>query len=493
MNNKYKKILNPFISSLQYVLNDDNIDVYKNEQYIKDSLANGKIWDISHSEDNDFKRIIQIFHQTTQLENSLDFDLGDENLFVQENEDKTEFTNQGELQLQFSPWASTYAGWHLNESSGNIAYDFSDNERNAITVNNPLWIEGKLNNCLQFNGINQYVNCGDIANFDYDESFSLECWFKTKSKNQIILSRMDNNLVRGWQLVLHKSTSIYFGLYHTTVPTNALVVYTDSTGWNDDEWHHIIMTYDGTNSPSGICIYIDREKQSLITYGNTLTSSIKNPANCQISGRDGDTLLWKGNIDETIIYDKTLTVDEVANRWNSGQGIELTGYDISQGWYVHTNENQIDTSLWKNIINIGFTETKPTETEIRYYISTDNRNTWKYWDNDHWKSENNLDNIDILGNSSSELESLNENNWIDIGLTDTFDIAMSLKTINAENTPSLSQIDIAYRFPGKIKCKDSQIRIELISPTLTRITNISGVLTSPLTDLRANILIEKKL
>ena len=77
-----------------------------------------------------------------------------------------------------------YAEWHLNRSSGTSVPDTSGNARNGTAVNSPTWGAGKLNNCLTFVGASsQYVNFGDIANFERTTSWSTEFWIKTSTAN----------------------------------------------------------------------------------------------------------------------------------------------------------------------------------------------------------------------------------------------------------------------------------------------------------------------
>lgn len=40
------------------------------------------------------------------------------------------------------------------------------------------------------------------------------------------------------------------------------------------EWHHLLFTYDGSSTISGIAIYVDGKPQTITTVANTLTSSI---------------------------------------------------------------------------------------------------------------------------------------------------------------------------------------------------------------------------
>ncbi|GAG78821.1 unnamed protein product, partial [marine sediment metagenome] len=57
-------------------------------------------------------------------------------------------------------------------------------------MNSPTVVSGKLDNCFQFDGVDQYVHLGDIANFERTDSFSLECWIKTTTSiTQVIMKK----------------------------------------------------------------------------------------------------------------------------------------------------------------------------------------------------------------------------------------------------------------------------------------------------------------
>ena len=109
-----------------------------------------------------------------------------------------------------------YAYWKLNESSGIIAADSSGNGRNGTTINTPLWVAGKLNNCLQFNGTTQGVNCNDIANFERNQTISLECWIKCSSTGiRTMISRRDRSkgsAAEGWGLLINNG-QVGFQMY----------------------------------------------------------------------------------------------------------------------------------------------------------------------------------------------------------------------------------------------------------------------------------------
>ena len=251
----------------------------------------------------------------------------------------------GELAKLKEDLTNVYTRYHLNEVTGAAVLDTSGNGRNGTPINNPVSVAGKLNNCLSFNGTTQYINCGDIANFERTDAFSLEFWINTSYTGgwQCPIARMSSD-VRGWQSILDTTGKIWFGLYNVGGGVNALVMSTNETNFNNGVWYHVIITYDGSNTPSGIHIYVNGNNKSLITQTNNLTATILNPANCQIGGRSGTVQLFNGKIDESLIYDKELSQTEVTYRWNSGVGRENWYYPtIIPQPHAHYHLNSIDS------------------------------------------------------------------------------------------------------------------------------------------------------
>ncbi len=219
---------------------------------------------------------------------------------------------------------NVYARWHLNESSGTNVPDSSGNGRDGTCVNmeDADWVAGKLNNCLSFDGVNGYVNCGNIGDFERTDSFSIECWFKTSGSAQVLLSKMQGaSPWRGWAVETYSTGKIVVYLINI-FGSNAIYVKTDLGGWNDNAWHHCVVTYDGSSSANGVKIYIDDALEAHTAEVNNLTDSIRNINPCCIASRNGTLLYFAGDVDEVIIYDKELIQSEVTFRYNSGVGRE---------------------------------------------------------------------------------------------------------------------------------------------------------------------------
>lgn len=448
--------------------------------YDVSSLAPAASSIFTHSPDIPFARVCQVSRYTPANDSSLDYDVADEGLFVQEDAIKTDFVGG---QVQLAGTLFPYAHWMLNESSGNIVADSSGNGRNGLRVNmeDIDWVAGKLNNCLQFDGIDEYVNCGNIANFERTDLFSYEFWFSTTSVVlKMILGKYDHITNKG--LMIYVDTGqVTFDFRSSS--SGYLAVKTTET-FNDGNWHHCIITYDGTFHPSGVKIYVDGSSRVLSTLKDTLTSSTLNGESFCV-GRRAAGNYFVGKIDEVVIYTQILSVSEVVLRWNGGVGTESTGYDITKGWYVRTNTNQINTSTWFNIGRMAITQTTPTNTDIKYLFSVDGRTTWKAWNGATWIAVS-LVNIDTQGNTQTQINALTDGQWALLFVAGTLDVVASLKSIDAAVTPSLSLINITYLLSSRHLCYDADLVIEFLNATQTKITN---TLSPPETlyGLKANI------
>jgi hypothetical protein len=278
--------------------------------------------------------------------------------------------------------SNIYARWHMNESSGNNVSDDSGNGRNGTRINAPTWIFGKLNNCLSFNGSNQYVDCNSIASFERTDAFSVEAWIKTPSTNNAIISKaFKNGSYEGWILWLDASGYLECFLINNA-PTNLIQVRGDTSGLNDDAWHHVVMTYDGSSDASGVSLYVDGSPEVISIVKDTLSGTIINSANCNIGGAaDGvdSTIIWNGEIDEAVIYDRVLLSSEVTFRYNSDTGRE--------NFYYYTDSPTIyKTAGDSDVINAwsAFTVTEAiVEGSLRFQLSSD-AVTWYYWDGAAW-------------------------------------------------------------------------------------------------------------
>lgn len=342
----------PFTTPAEYSYDDAKIEVVDGKAKLKASVANDYNWPFTMAGNYNFDAV------------------------------KIEVTG-GVARLKRTPLVP-YAWYHLNEFSGIIAFDSSGNGRDGTLFNmgNEDWVAGKLNNCLIFNGVNNYINCGDIANFERTDAFSLEAWFKSDSPtSQVIVARREPVAPkRGWEMFLDLNGRIHFYLISST--DDYLGVFTIEVGYADNTLHHVIVTYDGSSLASGVRIYVDNLNKPLIIGKDTLTSTIQYGESVFIGARGGEFHYFNGLLDEIVIYNQELTSYQVNNRFNEGNGTE----SMHGVYYIDNPSIYLNTGwAFTSAVNI-FTETatKPSGTEIKYQISSDNGVTWKWWDDVAW-------------------------------------------------------------------------------------------------------------
>jgi hypothetical protein len=84
---------------------------------------------------------------------------------------------------------------------------------------------------------------------------------------------------------------------------------------SDNNWHFLVMTYDGSNSGNGLQLYVDGMIISAGTKrGNPLTMRNSDPA--LIGSQKGNINFFNGSIDDIRIYDRVLNTSEILTLYN---------------------------------------------------------------------------------------------------------------------------------------------------------------------------------
>ena len=221
------------------------------------------------------------------------------------------------------------AYWKLDESSGNA----SDSSGSGLTLTNVgtlTYGTGKINNGGNFTAT-KYLDGGDILDFERTDAFSISAWYKTTSltTQSIITKHGLTSPYSGWSLRLYQlggsgHLKAIFQLSNNAVSNaNILNIETNEDNFDSADFVHIVVTYSGNSLASGVKIYLNNDEQTLITNAQTLSASILNDISLNIGSRaDGGGNQFEGMIDEVGVWSRILTSDEVAELYNSGDGLQ---------------------------------------------------------------------------------------------------------------------------------------------------------------------------
>jgi len=188
-----------------------------------------------------------------------------------------------------------------------------------------------VNSALDFDGSNDRVDLGNgqSLNFSSSEPFSIAAWIKPDIiKISFILSRSESATEKaGYQFVLRPDAKLAFAIINdnTTSPRDRFIVDGDSLDVAQGAWNHVVVTYDGSLSTSGVTFYVNGVAETAhVIIENNLVGSGLTDAPTMIATREQLDLVFDGQIDEVAIFGRVLDSAEVQAQYSNG--VDGKGY-----------------------------------------------------------------------------------------------------------------------------------------------------------------------
>ncbi len=206
----------------------------------------------------------------------------------------------------------------LSEST--TVTDSSGNNYIGTKNGGPTQVIGKIDKALKFDGVNDYVDFGDVLDMERTDHRTFAFWVKMPSGagSRFIIAKQNNNNPAdsnngiGYNIVTSSSGSLIFSLINNQAGVSNWLGVTGTTNIQDNNWHYVAVTYDGSSSASGVKIYIDGVSDTLTINSNTLTATTLSAEPLRIGCRAGCSFSrFNGAIDEVYIYNKVLTDTEI--------------------------------------------------------------------------------------------------------------------------------------------------------------------------------------
>jgi hypothetical protein len=273
-----------------------------------------------------------------------------------------------------------YVGyWNLDETNGTVAADSSGNGDNG-TVNSATWNRfGKVNGCLSFNGVNNYVQ----VNREVSNDFSIAFWMQTATAGGTGTWRQGNGLVDG---SVGAGTSDFgaalVGKQFAFGTGNPDTTLTSSSAVNDGLWHYCVATR--VQSTGLIKLYVDG---SLQANGTGTTQVLTAPTYLRFGAIQSGGGFFNGNLDEIKIYNRALGNLEIAALYGDGASppgppTNLTcvagNGQVALNWWetpIATSYNVSRSlssggpySIIANVSTSGYTDTNLVNGTTYYYV-----------------------------------------------------------------------------------------------------------------------------
>jgi hypothetical protein len=298
---------------------------------------------------------------------------------------ETEYNNQNNPSAFFAEGAEeTGPGpvgyWSFDEGYGTVAHDESG-QGNDGTVMGAIWkgeeecVSGK---CLWFNDTTNYVDLGDSDNLSFvangsDSAFSFSSWIYMNDATLFPIITKAQELGMGeWTIYLDSDDKIKFLLVDTDDDYIGRFYNTPLTTL-ENQWVHIAGSYDGSESSSGITIFINGQRLDDANYNSGTYNGMTNTASrVGIGVIEYAGAFAAGKIDEVKIYPYARTADQIKQDYNAGlAGVKAnTGVSASFGG---TSDKWMSDGL------VGYWKFDESATTSGAIDSSGNGNTGTYY------------------------------------------------------------------------------------------------------------------
>jgi len=201
-------------------------------------------------------------------------------------------------------------GTMTNQDSADLVYSSVLPDQSFLTGVNSAY------NFIDLDGVDEYIDCGDINDMDGASKITIAGWAKRLESNDRIT--FEKSTGTNDRVGLNLDTD---GVLYANVGTGSggAWAYASLSG---TDWNHIAMVYDGTQADNAtrLNIYINGVKQSS-SYGNTIPATTASSAGTFKIGRaiNNSNYSSTGSVGSVNIFNKALSEIEVNAIYNLGR------------------------------------------------------------------------------------------------------------------------------------------------------------------------------
>jgi len=247
------------------------------------------------------------------------------------------------------------AMWRLDETSGST---FSDNSGNGNTL---TWQHGDissdtaaagnppyLNNCVTFDGTNDYGQCAGAVVSGATSTMSVSLWFKTTytGGNMGAIGNFSwGNGRSGFCVIIEAAGTYSVSLNYGKGDGSVATLTADYDCFTIGKWHHLVITFNSGTA----AFYLDGESTGSDTDAGTIAASSQV---MQVGREQNGNTVWNGSLDCVAIFDRVLTADEIEFLYNGGYHSHHAGYGtednlagLSGNLIAHWKCNDIPSSV----------------------------------------------------------------------------------------------------------------------------------------------------
>jgi hypothetical protein len=181
--------------------------------------------------------------------------------------------------------------------------------------NGPAWVQGRHGYALKFDGVNDYVDFGNILNLA-GRSLTISAWIRVDRlpppgyTYPFVARRQTSGSYNADYLVEVRSNGGICFTYARAGTYNWYGACTGSGVVAAGQWYHVAATFD--SSTTTVRIYVNAVQRASQVTGQQLTSNSGAVFRLAYTWHTGNNRYYNGTIDEVAVLDRALTGAEVS-------------------------------------------------------------------------------------------------------------------------------------------------------------------------------------
>ena len=177
-------------------------------------------------------------------------------------------------------------------------------------LNGATFAPGIVGQAFSFDGVDYYVDIGNIAEFDITStsSMSITVWFKTSTVGYIVNKADVISPDAGWLLEMEPSGAVWFN-----VAIGDEFAIARTTALNDDRWHFVAAAHD--SGTGRMVLYVDGVRRGATTENFGAIDDGGMPLRIGMSSQGLHP--FNGLIDKVRIYNRVLSAEEIKARYDA--------------------------------------------------------------------------------------------------------------------------------------------------------------------------------
>jgi len=214
-------------------------------------------------------------------------------------------------------WDGLVGAWYPGTGpSSNTLYDLSGRDNHATLLNGPSWVDGNGTKALSFDGVNDVVNCGDVAPLNNLRQFTIAGWFRQNVLD--VQGGMFGKITNANNMIRCRTWTdgnMYQYVYNAGV--NGLTAFDYSTVIVANRWFHYSMVFNGNGSPNAerMKVYVDGQP-IVLSFFSTFPTSVPDLAGAEFHIAENFNIAtiglnWAGLLNDIRVYNRNLPADEI--------------------------------------------------------------------------------------------------------------------------------------------------------------------------------------